>query len=140
MLQLKILILISDVFLISYRINFEDRYVRSQSVQKTFGDFDSKFKFVIVAAKRAKQLLKGAKPKLKTKSKSLIRIAQEEVKDGLVNYEVVHKKKEEEHRAEDEDFIGEDIVGEVEAIKQVIKKKTAKTRKTQKAKGKKEKK
>jgi len=109
-------------------------------LQKTFGDFDSKFIFVIVAAKRAKQLLKGAKPKLKTKSKSLIRIAQEEVKDGLVNYEVVAKKKEEEYKAEDEDFIGEDIVGEVEAVKQVIEKKTEKARKSQKAKGKKEKK
>ncbi len=109
-------------------------------MQKTFGDFDSKFKFVIVASKRAKQLLKGAKPKLKTKSKSLIRVAQEEVKDGLVNYEIVLKKKEEEYSAEDEDFIGEDIVGEVEAIKQVIEERSEKVRKGKEAKEKKKKK
>jgi len=92
-------------------------------LQKSFGDLDSKFRFVVVASKRAKQLLKGAKPKLKSKSKSLIRIAQEEVKDGLIYFEVVQKKKEEEHKAEEGDFIGEDIIGEVEAIKQVIEKK-----------------
>lgn len=99
---------------------------------KTFGDVGSKFKFVVIASQRAKQLLKGAKPKLKTKSKSLIRIAQEEVKDGLVDYEIVPKKKEEEVVTEDENFIGEDIVGEVEAIKQEIEKKSEKKKKEKK--------
>ena len=56
---------------------------------KTYSDFDSKFRFVIVAAKRAKQLLKGSKPKLTSKSKNLIRIAQQEVKQGLIEYEIV---------------------------------------------------
>ena len=70
---------------------------------KAFGDVGSKFKFVVVASQRAKQLLKGTKPKLKTKSKSLIRIAQEEVRDGLVDYEIVPKKKEEEAVTADED-------------------------------------
>jgi DNA-directed RNA polymerase subunit K/omega len=98
-------------------------------LQKTFGDLGSKFKYVVVASKRAKQLLKGAKPKLKTKSKSLIRIAQEEVKDGFIDFEIVPKKKEEEHVVEEEDFIGEDIVGEVEAIKKEIKKKSEKEKK-----------
>lgn len=82
---------------------------------------------------RAKQLLKGAKPKLKTKSKSLIRIAQEEVRGGLIDFEIVPKKKEEEHVAEEEDFIGEDIVGEVEAIKKEIEKKSQEEKKEKKA-------
>jgi DNA-directed RNA polymerase subunit omega len=72
-------------------------------------DADSKFRFVIVAAKRAKQLLAGSKPKVKSKSKNLIRIAQEEVKEGLVDYEVVSIKKEDLEPAEDEAFIGEEL-------------------------------
>ena len=43
---------------------------------------------------RAKQLLGGAKPRVKSKSKNLIRIAQEEVKQGLVDYEIVKPAKE----------------------------------------------
>ena len=80
---------------------------------------DSKFKFVIVASKRAKQLLKGAKPRIKSKSKSLIRIAQQEVIRGLVDYEIVQKRKEEEYRPEDEDFIGEEILKDAESSEQM---------------------
>jgi len=88
-------------------------------LQKVYGDIDSKFKFVIVASKRAKELLRGAKPRIKSKSKSLIRIAQQEVKKGLVDYEIVQKKKEEEYRPEDEDFIGEEILKGAEASQEV---------------------
>ncbi len=88
-------------------------------MRKAYGDIDSKFKFVIVASKRAKQLLKGAKPKIKSKSKSLIRIAQQEVKRGMVDYEIVQKKKEEEYRPEDEDFIGEEILKGADASQEV---------------------
>ena len=79
-------------------------------MRKAYGDIDSKFKFVIVASKRAKELLKGAKPRIRSKSKSPIRIAQQEVRKGLVDYEIVQKAKEEEYRPEDEDFIGEEIL------------------------------
>lgn len=72
-----------------------------------------------MASKRAKQLLRGAKPRIKSKSKSLIRIAQQEVKKGLVDYEIVQKKKEEEYRPEDEDFIGEEILKGAEASQEV---------------------
>lgn len=56
---------------------------------KNIGTVDSKFRYVIIAAKRAKQLLKGAKPKIKSKSKNPIRIAQEEVMSGQVEYEII---------------------------------------------------
>jgi len=62
---------------------------------KNYGDIDSKFRYVILAAMRAKQLLGGAKPRIKSKSKNLIRIAQEEVKQGLVDYEIIKAAKEE---------------------------------------------
>lgn len=75
---------------------------------KNYGDIDSKFRYVILASMRAKQLLRGAKPLIKTKSKNLIRIAQEEVKRGLVDYEII-KSSPEETTAEEEIFIGEEI-------------------------------
>jgi len=56
---------------------------------QTYGKVDSKFRFVIVASKRAKQILKGSKVKVRTKSKNPIRIAQIEVRAGLVDYEIL---------------------------------------------------
>ncbi len=81
---------------------------------KNYGNIDSKFRFVIVAAKRAKSILKGSKPKLKTKSKNAIRIAQREVKEGLVDFEILQPKKDELSEADDKVFLGEDIGGIVE--------------------------
>lgn len=65
--------------------------------------FDSKFRFVIVAAQRAKQLLKGETPKIKSKYKNPIRIAQEEVKSGAIKYEILPFRKEE--GQEDEEIL-----------------------------------
>ncbi len=76
---------------------------------------DSKFRFVILASKRAKQLLHGDKPRIKTKSRNPIRIAQEEVRMGTVGYDIVEPKAEEMHEPEDNGFIGEVIGGEEEA-------------------------
>jgi len=66
---------------------------------------------------RAKQLLGGAKPRIKSKSRNLIRIAQEEVKQGLVEYEIVITAKEEIEEISDSDrdmFIGEGLTAEAE--------------------------
>jgi DNA-directed RNA polymerase omega subunit len=82
---------------------------------------DSKFRFVILAAKRAKQLLHGDKPKIKTKAKNPIRIAQEEVRFGAVEYDIVEPKVEEAREPEDEGFIGEVIGGEEEVEEEVRK-------------------
>lgn len=76
---------------------------------KAYGDLDSKFRFVILASKRAKQLLDGAKPKIKTKSKNLIQVAQKEVKQRLIDYEIVQPKAEDFRGNEDEAFIGEEL-------------------------------
>lgn len=56
---------------------------------KNLGKIDSKFRYVIIAAKRAKQLLKGARPKVKSRSRNPIRIAQEEVLAGQVEYNIL---------------------------------------------------
>jgi DNA-directed RNA polymerase subunit omega len=52
-------------------------------------NLDSKFRFILVAARRARQLQAGAKPLVQTPSKRMTRIAQQEVGAGLVPIEFV---------------------------------------------------
>jgi DNA-directed RNA polymerase omega subunit len=72
---------------------------------EAYGNIDSKYRFIILAAKRAKQLLKGAKPKIQGKSKSLIRIAQTEVRNGLVEYEIIPTRMDEVGEREERVFV-----------------------------------
>jgi DNA-directed RNA polymerase omega subunit len=72
-------------------------------------EIDSKFRFVIIAAKRAKQLLNGAKPKVKSKSRNLIRVAQEETEQGVIGFTIIKPKKEELHDVEAEVVIVEEL-------------------------------
>jgi DNA-directed RNA polymerase subunit omega len=60
-----------------------------------YGNVDSKFRFVIVAAKRAKQIIKGAKPKIAMKTRNPIRIAQAEVRAGVIDFQILQNVKEE---------------------------------------------
>ena len=71
-----------------------------------FGNIDSKYRFIILAAKRAKQLLKGAKPKIQGKSKNPIRIAQTEVRSGLIEYEIIPTRMDEVPEREERVFVG----------------------------------
>lgn len=48
----------------------------------------STYRFIIVSAKRARQLQGGARPSLPTSSKKATVIATEEVRRGLVKYEL----------------------------------------------------
>lgn len=52
-------------------------------------NLDSKFRFILVAARRARQLQGGAKPLIQTPSKRSTRVAQQEVGAGLVPIEVM---------------------------------------------------
>lgn len=78
-----------------------------------FGKIDSKFRFVILASKRAKQLLRGAKPKVRSKSRNPIRLAQQELLEGAVDYEILQSKKDDELQPEEQvlavDAGGEDF-------------------------------
>ncbi|MFO7732688.1 MAG: DNA-directed RNA polymerase subunit omega, partial [Candidatus Aminicenantes bacterium] len=78
----------------------------------SIGNIDSKYRFIILASKRAKQLLKGAKPKISVKSKNLIRIAQAEVSSGLIEYEIIPAGMEEIPEREDRVFVGAPIADE----------------------------
>lgn len=77
---------------------------------------DSRFQFVLLAAKRARQLLKGAKPKIKTKSRNPIRIAQEEIKMGLVDFEILASPELPEEVQSEEILVSEGAGEELEGI------------------------
>lgn len=49
---------------------------------------ESKFRFVHVAARRARQLMGGMTPLVESLSRKPTRVAQEEVLQGLIEYEV----------------------------------------------------
>ncbi len=48
----------------------------------------SKYRFIIIAAERAKQLQNKAKPKVKVKSAKPAKIAMREVEDGLISFDI----------------------------------------------------
>lgn len=65
-----------------------DRMPRNIAVVAIPDDSEqSTYRFIIVAAKRARQLQGGARPFLPTTSKKPTVIAMEEVRRGLVKYE-----------------------------------------------------
>lgn len=50
---------------------------------------DSKFRFILIAAKRARQLQSGAKPLIQIQNRKVTKIAQQEVLAGLVPIEML---------------------------------------------------
>ena len=51
---------------------------------------DSKYRMILMAAKRARQLQGGAKPLVHTTSRKTTRVAQEELKAGVLKFEYLH--------------------------------------------------
>ena len=54
-------------------------------------EIDSKYRLVVLAAKRSKQLQRGAKPRIFSSAKKTTRVALEEVRRGLVQYQRLSK-------------------------------------------------
>ncbi len=52
-------------------------------------EIDSKFRFILIAARRARQLQSGAKALIQAPTKKVTRVAQLEVQGGLVPFEVL---------------------------------------------------
>jgi DNA-directed RNA polymerase subunit omega len=48
----------------------------------------SKYRFIILAAERAKQLQNKARPKVKIRSAKPAKIAMREVEEGLISFEI----------------------------------------------------
>jgi DNA-directed RNA polymerase omega subunit len=57
-------------------------------MQKIPESIGSKYRFIIVAAERAKQLQNNAKPKIKTKSTKPAFIAMKELEQNLIAFEM----------------------------------------------------
>jgi DNA-directed RNA polymerase subunit omega len=55
--------------------------------------FDSNYRFIIVAARRARQLQSGAPTLIDTSSRKPCRIAQDEIRAGKVRWELTHEAK-----------------------------------------------
>jgi DNA-directed RNA polymerase subunit omega len=58
-------------------------------VHEKTANIDSKFRFILIAAKRARQLQGGAKALIHTTSRKPTRIAQEEIRAGAVEWELI---------------------------------------------------
>jgi DNA-directed RNA polymerase subunit omega len=56
-----------------------------QTIPENIG---SKYRFIIIAAERAKQLQGNARPKIKTKSTKPAHIAMHEVEEGVISFEI----------------------------------------------------
>ncbi len=52
---------------------------------------DSKYRKILIAAKRSKQIQKGAQPRVNLANSKATRVALEEVERGLINFEILEK-------------------------------------------------
>lgn len=59
-------------------------------------EYDSKFRFILVAAERAKQLQNGYPPKVDVKSPKPAHIAIQEAQQGLITWEILEEADEDE--------------------------------------------
>lgn len=53
---------------------------------------DSKFRLVILAARRAKQLVRGSKKRVDINAENPLTVALKEIENGLVNFEILNEK------------------------------------------------
>ena len=63
-----------------------DRSRKPLELDNVLEQYDSKFRFVLLASSRAEQLVRGARPKLEGSSRKSTRIAMEELKEGMVGW------------------------------------------------------
>jgi DNA-directed RNA polymerase subunit omega len=57
-----------------------------ETTMKLIDGFDSNYRYILVAARRARQLQGGAPPIIETPSRKPCRIAQDEIKAGKVKW------------------------------------------------------
>ena len=66
------------------------------------GTIDSKFRYIIVAAKRTRQLQAGSKPMVGGQGRKFTRLAMEEVSGGMVKFDLTEETKASKRRASKE--------------------------------------
>jgi DNA-directed RNA polymerase subunit omega len=67
---------------------------------KLIEGFDSNYRYILVAARRARQLQSGAPPVVQTNSRKPCRIAQDEIRAGKVKWEIPETRSAAEQAAE----------------------------------------
>ena len=60
---------------------------------KLMEGFDSNYRFILVAARRARQIQSGARPLISTSSRKPCRIAQDEIRAGKVKWVIPENPK-----------------------------------------------
>jgi DNA-directed RNA polymerase subunit omega len=56
------------------------------SLDRALEQYDSKFRFVLLASSRAEQVIRGARPKIEAVTRKPTRVAMEELRQGLVDW------------------------------------------------------
>ena len=67
---------------------------RPQESSGTSGRIDSKYRKILIAAKRSKQLARGARPRVVLPNAKVTRLALEEVDQGKIEFEIFDAEEE----------------------------------------------
>ena len=83
---------------------------------------DNKFRFAILAAKRAKQIINGSKKKIDITAENPLTIALEEINQGVIDFDTINKnfEEKEEQVVNDENASSEEENEEDQEEKQEI--------------------
>src|SRR5438270_11791812 len=81
-------------------IRFRYRFSRENQQMKLIEGFDSNYRYILVAARRARQLQSGAPPVVDTNSRKPCRIAQDEIRAGKVKWELTETRSASEQASE----------------------------------------
>jgi DNA-directed RNA polymerase subunit omega len=73
---------------------------KGENSMKLIEGFDSNYRYILVAARRARQLQSGAPPVVQTNSRKPCRIAQDEIRAGKVKWEIPETRSAAEQAAE----------------------------------------
>jgi DNA-directed RNA polymerase subunit omega len=74
--------------------------MKGRESMKLIEGFDSNYRYILVAARRARQLQSGAPPVVQTNSRKPCRIAQDEIRAGKVKWEIPETRSAAEQAAE----------------------------------------
>lgn len=60
---------------------------------KLIEGFDSNYRYILVAARRARQLQSGARPVIETNTRKPCKVAQEEIRAGKIKWSIIQPEK-----------------------------------------------
>ncbi len=60
---------------------------------KLIEGFDSNYRYILVAARRARQLQSGARPVIETNTRKPCKVAQEEIRAGKIKWMIIRPEK-----------------------------------------------